>query len=324
MKLSRIFKPEIFQGVKQKNNYFEGWYFKCVDGEAKNVIAFIPGVSYGKTHEDSHAFIQVIDGSRKRSGYFSYPISDFKYAKDSLELHIGNNYFSDKGLDLSLKDRNMSYKGYLEFKKPQLFPKSLWCPGIMGPFSYLSFLDCYHGVVHVNNHIMGNLIIDQQEQSFENGRGYIEKDWGKSFPKNWVWIQCNHFSVPNISFMLSYAHIPFLGKSFNGLISFLCINNEIYKLATYNGARVNFLEYKNDILSITAGDPHFTLNMVITVKPGSRLKAPKKGVMTTNIIESMNSGIDLRFISKNGKHIFTGKGDVTGVEIAGSFSDMTR
>lgn len=322
MRLPRFFQPDIFQGVKKKNHYFEGWYFKCVDEAAKNVMAFIPGISYGESSEESHAFIQVIDASRKRSGYFSFPVSAFKYAEDSLELNIGDNYFSTKGLALSLENHDMSYKGYIGFIKPQLFPRSLFCPGIMGPFSFLSFMECYHGVVHVNNQLTGSLIIDQQEQSFENGKGYIEKDWGTSFPENWIWVQCNHFTIPDMSFMLSYAHIPFLGRSFNGLISFFSTNNKVYKLATYNGARVSFLEYKNDILSVIAEGPNYTLNMAAAVKPGNMLKAPKRGVMTNNIIESMTSEIDLSFISKKGKLIFSGKGDFTGVEIAGSFSDM--
>jgi len=321
MRLPRLFRPEIFQGIKKKINYFEGWYFKCVDEKAKNVMAFIPGVSYGNNTEESHAFIQVIDASRNRSGYFSFPISDFKYAKDTLDLQIGKNSFSEDGLTLFLDNGAMSYMGSLHFNDPQHFPKSLCCPGIMGPFSFLPFMECYHGIVHVNSCISGSLFIDSKEHDFDNGTGYIEKDWGTSFPESWIWVQCNHFSVPNMSFMLSYAHIPFLGRSFNGLISFLSINNKLYKLATYNGARIDFLEYKNNTLSVLAESPRHTLNMTVTIKPGNELKAPKKGIMTNNIIESMTSDIDLSFISKKGKLIFTGRGTVAGVEMGGSFSD---
>lgn len=67
-------------------------------------MAFIPGVSYGSKLEDSHAFIQVIDATRNRSDYFTFPLSDFKYAEDRLEIYFGNNSFSTKGLALSLKN----------------------------------------------------------------------------------------------------------------------------------------------------------------------------------------------------------------------------
>ncbi|QII81181.1 hypothetical protein G7057_00970 [Jeotgalibaca arthritidis] len=41
------------------------------------------------------------------------------------------------------------------------------------------------------------------------GKGYIEKDWGRSFPKNYIWIQSNHFNDNQRSLFFSYAHIPY-------------------------------------------------------------------------------------------------------------------
>ncbi|MCK7537696.1 MAG: tocopherol cyclase family protein [Marinilabiliales bacterium] len=34
---------------------------------------------------------------------------------------------------------------------------------------------------------------------FSGGRGYIEKDWGHSFPSAYVWMQSNHFQLARIS-----------------------------------------------------------------------------------------------------------------------------
>ena len=39
----------------------------------------------------------------------------------------------------------------------------------------------------------GSLEINGAEISFEGGKGYIEKDWGRSMPSDWIWIQSNHF-----------------------------------------------------------------------------------------------------------------------------------
>lgn len=49
--------PFTYQGVNKNDNYFEGWYFKHVTADLKNIISIIPGISKGR---DSHAFIQVI------------------------------------------------------------------------------------------------------------------------------------------------------------------------------------------------------------------------------------------------------------------------
>ncbi|MCK7487611.1 MAG: tocopherol cyclase family protein [Bacillus subtilis] len=66
------------------------------------------------------------------------------------------------------------------------------------------------------------------EISFEHGRGYLEKDWGTSFPQGYVWLQTNHFTSPGTSLMASVARIPFLGFAFQGfLVNFVHAGKEI-------------------------------------------------------------------------------------------------
>ncbi|MGC8819420.1 MAG: hypothetical protein C0176_07485 [Mesoaciditoga sp.] len=59
-----IWKLQNFHG-KNKNKFFEGWYFKNTSSQKDYAFAVIPGISIG---EDSHAFIQIID-SRNFSNY---------------------------------------------------------------------------------------------------------------------------------------------------------------------------------------------------------------------------------------------------------------
>ncbi len=58
------------------------------------------------------------------------------------------------------------------------------------------------------------LTINGEPMDLTGGRGYIEKDWGTSFPSAWIWMQCNTFDTPDTSFMLSYARIPWMGSHF--------------------------------------------------------------------------------------------------------------
>ncbi|MCX7771582.1 MAG: tocopherol cyclase family protein [Clostridia bacterium] len=320
--LKRLFNPEIYQGQNRKRNYFEGWYYKTVDASGSNVMSFIPGISLGENEDDSHAFVQVIDGSRLRSGYFSYPLDAFECAQNKLELKIGENFFCRQRLELSLKNHDMSYEGALGIVDAQPFPKSLLNPGIMGPFGYLSFMECYHGVVHMYHSLSGSLKIDGDAQDFSGGTGYLEKDWGKSFPDAWVWVQSNHFEKPNTSFMLSFAHIPFLGTSFKGLIAFLYVDNICYRLSTYQGAKVNRLSFEKDVLTLIIEGRKHALGLTVRIKPGSTLKAPKNGLMIDDLIESMTSGLQLYFLEKDGKIIFQGEGRFVGVEVGGDLQKL--
>ena len=72
--------PLIFQGKKKEKEYFEGWYFKHVSCDLKNIIGIIPGFS--KNDEDSHAFIQIIiskefDGKTLNTQYYKFSTDDF-------------------------------------------------------------------------------------------------------------------------------------------------------------------------------------------------------------------------------------------------------
>ncbi|RPI92529.1 MAG: hypothetical protein EHM32_09050, partial [Spirochaetales bacterium] len=74
---------------------------------------------------------------------------------------------------------------------------------------------------------------------FEGGRGYIEKDWGTSFPESWIWLQGNTFPDGETSFMLSIAKIPWRGRHFNGFLCFLYAGGTLHRFMTYTGARIN-------------------------------------------------------------------------------------
>ncbi len=321
-RIKRLFNPDIFQGRGHEKNYFEGWYFKCADESTKNVLAVIPGISKGASHRESHAFVQVIDGMRNRSGYFTYPMDDFVYSSDHMAVKIGNNLFTRDGLTLDLSDKNMSYSGTLSFVHPQPYPKTLWHPGIMGPFSFIPFMECYHDVIHMEHGLSGSLNIDREPWDFTGGKGYIEKDWGTSFPDSWVWIQCNHFSEPNTSFMLSYAHIPFLGKSFSGLIAFLNARGRFFRMTTYQGAHVTSLDYLDNTLSVLVESKQYALNLTISLHNGSQLMAPKKGTMAVPLVESLTSNLEMFLLDKQGRILFEGEGKTVGVEVAGELTKL--
>lgn len=78
----------------------------------------------------------------------------------------------------------------------------------MGPFSYVPFMECRHGVFSMTNTVSGCLSINGHAYRFDNDVGYIEGDRGRSLPKVYAWTQCNFFDESPCSIMLSIADIP--------------------------------------------------------------------------------------------------------------------
>ncbi|MCD6337058.1 MAG: hypothetical protein J7M01_02350, partial [Candidatus Marinimicrobia bacterium] len=225
--MGQLSHPSIFQGNLKKRSYFEGWYIKCLSDDLSTSIAFIPGISLGK---DKHAFIQI-NTSEHTTEYLNFPLENFHFEKDYFAVAIDDNFFSDRGVHLSVDRPHMSLHGDLVFEDVHPFPSRFMSPGIMGWFTYVPFMKCYHGVVSMRHRVRGTLILNGKEYGFENGIGYIEKDWGRSFPQSWIWMQANPFQNSDASFMLSIAKVPWLGMKFTGLIGFLNFDNEVHRFA---------------------------------------------------------------------------------------------
>lgn len=311
------FNPEMFQGRFKRKNYFEGWYFKLVDELGKNVWAIIPGVSYGHSEQDVHAFIQVIDAQNYKTSYFKYDISMFKYSGTDFDISIADNTFNRNRICLNLNNEDFQIQGELDFYDIVPFPKTIFNPGIMGPYSFIPFMECYHGIINIHHQINGSILINNQQVSFSNGYGYIEKDWGKSFPESWVWLQSNHFVQKNVSVMFSIAKIPWLNKHFIGFVSFLRINEKLYRFATYSGAKIQHFECKNQYFKVVVGDKRYTMTISGDYAQSGVLKAPKMGGMSREINESISSTIFVALVDKKGELIFNGQGKKVGMEIVG-------
>jgi tocopherol cyclase len=322
MGFTTLWRPESFQGRQKKRDYFEGWYFKIIDRDRKTVIAVIPGISVGKNGEEPHAFIQVIDAVRGTTQYHRFEREQLLADKKRLDLHLGDNHFTDKGICLRLGSGSQSLEGELNFTNIVKYPQSFLTPGIMGPFSFVPGMECYHGVVNISHTIEGTLTINGVPVDFTGGEGYIEKDWGSSFPEAWIWLQANHFETAGDSFMFSVARIPWLGRSFRGLIAFLRTQKGFYKFATYNGGKIAAIRLEGSDLQAQLRNRRHTLTFNARYAKGGILKAPKNGLMHREIEESITASIDVTLYDRKGNIIFQGSSDRTGMEIAGSLHEI--
>ncbi len=311
----RLLNPEMYQGGGRKKNYFEGWYFRLSDESGSNSIAVIPGVSMGVSENDKHSFIQVMNETGRSTHYFSFGFGEFSYSRSGFSISIGRNTFDRNGMEVDLDEGGFSIKGRLRFLDEVSFPKTPFSPGIMGPFSFVPFMECSHGVVSISNRIEGTLNIGGREVDFTNGRGYIEKDWGRSFPEWWVWMHSDRFESEDAAFMFSAAKIPWLGMRFTGFLSFLRAGGKLYRFATYTGARMKKLEYSGGTLEIEVRGLRHSLFIKGSCIEGRTLKAPKGGRMLRDISESLSSDLHVTLKKRDGTTVFDGRGRNAGMEI---------
>jgi tocopherol cyclase len=315
----RTLRPEMYHGHGKRPPFFEGWYYKLVSADESQRYAVIPGVQLG---EDGHAFVQVLDGVNLKANYYRFPLEVFWASSQEFEVRIADNRFTLDEIELNINGKEGQLEGKLKFEHIVGWPVSWRSPGIMGWYAWAPFMETYHGVLSFDHTILGGLEIDGKVIDFQSGRGYIEKDWGKSFPQAWIWFQSNHFESPGISLTASAAIIPWLRSSFRGFIVGLWLDGELYRFATYTGAKIEALSVADDRAEMVISDANYLLEMTAVRERGGLLRGPTQVDMGLRVAETLGADVLVRLREKSGKEVFSGRGRHGGLEIQGDIARL--
>jgi hypothetical protein len=324
-RLTRIWDPGRFQGRGLTRSYFEGWYFKLVTASPGRALAVIPGLSLG-TDGESYSFIQVLDGREGKSWFLRYPVSSFQADSHCFSLRVGPGLFSPDGIELSINENDLRLEGRLKFGNNTPWPVTPLSPGAMGWYAFVPRMECNHAVLSFDHSLEGALALNEERTDFTGGRGYIEKDWGTSFPAYHVWCQSNSFGRPGISVMVSLAKIPWRGSWFNGFLAALLLEGRLYRFTTYSRARLSRLEMLQDkgILMHFSSRRH-RLEIETHKAVGASLASPVSGAMSSHLKESLDAKLNVRLLANPGKNetvLFSGTGACAGLEIEATLDQL--
>ncbi|WP_303944431.1 tocopherol cyclase family protein [Subdoligranulum variabile] len=254
---------------------FAGWYFKHQKGDA--MVAFIPG------RAQSGAFVQMIspEGSRQ------FAVSHLSVRGGV--LRADGCRFSRRGCRIRLP----GVRGEIRYGSFASLGSD-----IMGPFRFFP-MECRHGVLSMAHSLWGSITAEGRRYDFDGGLGYAETDSGTSFPRSYLWMQCNDFPEP-CSLMIAIARIPFCGLAFRGCICAILYRGKEYRLATYRGVRI--CSFSPEHIRLSQGSLSLELD-VCPAQAGHPLRAPKQGKMSSTIRESCNAHLRAR-LTQGGKTVF--------------------
>jgi hypothetical protein len=321
--LRAVWQPALYHGQGKRRDFFEGWYFKFVDATEQHVQAIIPGVFLGKDRSTSHAFVQVLDGLSGHSTYHRYPLDQFAASDREFDLRVGPNHFRVDHISIDIADSDRTLRGALTFDGITPWPVSLTSPGIMGPYAFAPFMECYHGVLGFDHAVCGSLHMNGETVNFDGGRGYIEKDWGQAFPQAWIWGQTNHFEQQGTSITISVATIPWLGKSFRGFIIGLWHGRQLYRFTKYNGSKITSLRLTDTHVILRVVNQTHRLAIDAARSEGGLLHAPYRSEMLQRVTESLTAAIAVKLIDlKDEQVLFEGTGRHAGLEINGEIQQI--
>lgn len=316
--------PDWYHGQDKKGSFFEGWYFKIVDASERHSYAFIPGIFINSDASKTHAFIQVLKGKTGKTTYHHFPFDSFHALPNAFDVRLDKNHFRRDHLSLHIKDADNQIDGELSFEDISPYPVTWTSPGIMGFFGWFPFMECNHGVVSLDHNIKGKLRIDGEDIDFTGGRGYIEKDWGSSFPSGYVWQQSNHFETIGTCLTASIAMIPNFGFTWAGFIIALWHNKQLTLFASYTGAKVEKLSVSDTHVEWIVSDKTHRLQMRSTRAEGGLLLGPEKTDMHKRVDETMQATIDVTLSTRDGQILFHETGRNVGLEVVGDIAKLRK
>ena len=318
-----LLRPEAYHGGSLSKGYFEGWYIKLVSADRTARLAVIPGVFLAPEEDGAHeAFVQVLDGMSGRSWYVPYPLEEFRASSNGFDVRVGPNIFTDRGVQLELPTVGLSAD--VEFTSPlDGWPVSALSPGAMGPYAFVPFMECYHGVVSFGHGLAGRLELGEDSWDMAGGKGYIEKDWGKGFPAGYLWLHSNHFDHPGTSLMASIALIPWLRGTFRGILVGLKHRGQLYVFASYNASRTKSIGVDDRRVRWRIRRPDgYQLDLTAERTRGALLHAPIRSEMHKRVEETLNARIHVKLTGPSGEVIMEDTGAVGGLEVHGDIARL--
>lgn len=316
-------RPELFHGQSIKRPFFEGWYHKmsCVNGES---IVIIPGIYRSGVSDNETAFLMLYQGSNGQVDYIAYDVNEFECNPKSYELQLGNNFFSLNKLSLNFQNERVKVYGDITANNLKPWPVNLLERGCMGWYGYVPTMECFHGILSMDHDLDGTLAINDNEINFNKGHGYIEKDWGRNFPKDWIWAQSNYFGNSKISVSVSLATIPWKNYEFSGFIIGIQHDDKLYRFTTYNFSKIVKIELNNQNLKWHIKKGAFELELEINSgKKSGLLYAPDKIDMVPKVQEYLDGSMSI-VLKKNNNLIINQSTNRAAVEIVGRTDQLIK
>lgn len=322
-----ILRPSAYHGPDPsspgeiRRPFFEGWYCKLSTPEGPGCSIIVGAHLPDSTLEgakEAHAFIMVLQPGRPEAIYIERPFEALRASRERLDVQLPGLSLTESGIRLELPE----IEGEVSFDNLSHWPVSLASPGVMGWYGWVPAMECYHGVVSMDHALHGTLKLEDTALRFDGGRGYLEKDWGRRFPSDWVWLQAHGLRSPHTSVFASVANVPWQHTSFPGVLCGLWHEGQLHRMCTYLGTRVERLERTEEALTLTLVDHRHRMELRAFGGEATQLWGPEPGGMTKVIHEHLGGQLELRWTEKrSGRILFEGTSRDAAFEAEG---DLTR
>ena len=327
------------------DRFFEGWYYRVTLPEINNTFAFMYSIEDpigGKPH--SGGGVQVL-GPEDEYLCRTFPdVSRFWGTKDRLGL----GHWSKSEINISPKLLNRQdfqryivegyqataslNQGYIQDPGSHNFCR--WCYDIKPVYGWgnpnllqqstggwLTFLPIFEpGWQILMGHGLATGWIEWNGQRYEftDAPAYGEKNWGRSFPQKWFWLNCNSFNnEPDLALTAGGGKREVLWWMESKALIGIHYQGNFYEFVPWN-SEVKWQIEPWGKWEMQAKNPWWEVSLTATTdREGTPLRAPTEQGLIFCCRDTMKGFLTIELRNCQGAIILKATSDLCGLEIGG-------
>jgi tocopherol cyclase len=327
------------------DRFFEGWYYRVTlprEGQSFVYMYSIDDPIGGKPHSGGAAQVLAPDdeyicrtfpevqgfwASRKKLGLGHWGKTDLPYPPRKLnpaqfEDHIQEGYQATARLNQGFihdpaSDRYCCWYYQIQsvygWGDPQRTQKAT-----AGLLSFVPIFEPGWQILMAHGLANGWIEWNGQRYEFTNAPAYGEKNWGRSFPNQWFWVNCNHFrNKPDLALTAGGGSRQVLWWMEE--VALICFHyrGKFYEFVPWN-AQVNWQIQPWGKWQMQARNHQYEVELTATTdKPGTVLRAPTEKGLIPYCRDTMRGQLTLELRDRSGKILLKANSSDCGLEVGG-------
>lgn len=291
-----INKPSSLQGGFDRKKYFEGWFHKIYSAKYKASIILIYGYTTGNSAK-KFGFIQVhIPNQKVLIMYFDK--NEVFCDPNQHIVRMGEHILTTNKIDIKTQEIDIQLH-LTDNQSIHTFKNS------MGYSYVIPNLPCYHAILNKSHFVSGEINTKNTSFVMNQDMGYLEKNWGTSFPENYIWLHAVDPNNVEVNLLFSQAEIKWMGSTFLRHLGYLNFENECIDLRQLKNSVVScsFVSSKKQLIHISSK----LIELEISIILGQQVlfKGPEDGALQRDIIHYTDAIIEVKLKRNSETRLFS-------------------
>ena len=191
-----------------------------------------------------------------------------------------------------------------------------------GWLSYLPIFEPGWQILMAHGLATGWIDWNGNRYEFTDAPAYKEKNWGRSFPQRWFWLNCNSFTdEPDLALTAGGGRREVLWWMESVALVCLHYRGKFYEFVPWN-AQVSWQIEPWGKWQMQAVNQDYEITLTGTTDaPGTPLRAPTEQGLIFACRDTMKGQLTLELRDRRGKTLLKADSDLCGLEIGGSSWD---